>query len=1074
MSDFEGGLPDFRIDAARALIAECNDVRNSNANETVVRQTLIAQLSDVFPSSTRPWWVISHIRGAESQLNTLDQGGRASHYADSLVGMTAIEYKADLRRKQNNREGLRQLRSYAAGLVNDGYRADACRCVLSDGVEWRAFSIVLVCNRKLGQYGVDDVELSTIEQLICAGEEDAKRLIAFLTMYLGREQLQPLTGMGISYRFGLESALGRECVQDITAVIDECTEIDANSAEMVFHVRRQYDSYLGTGRVDLEEGATYARECHLAIVARLICANALARRALHSPSDELDHILDGSYFSAMGLRLVDRDQFDWIFRKPGVLRSVASKVQSELIAYDFWDVSDDDLFGQLLASLADPVTRILLGQACTPVWLSLEMARRLMASLPKNEWPRFVDMCCGSGAMLVATTRLVRRRLADTSLVPKTLPYIEALAAAATGFDINPLAVLLARINWIISNRDVLPLDGSISVSPPIYHADSLFALAPVFAKGHNIDKAGQNIFKLDNITIKPPRFLLEPPARVLFEELLERCRNLGDLLAEDRLTTVSNATAVSAVQQAAEQAEVTLDRHSEEKLAEFCAEFVNALARLEERGRDGVWSYVLGNSYRPVFFEGRFNGILSNPPWLAMSKIGSNPFRPIVERLARQYGLVPGGSSAHHLDMSTVFLAYAIDRYLKADGLVACILPDTVRNGQHHKPFREIATGRHANDKLTFSVDEIWRLDKNTFGNTAAVLMGRKTTAEQIALIRGRRLSQEESEETMFAFRSSGSRTAWCEHEGVVEISNTYSGVAAQGADVMPRRLVFFDVASRGQDRVLVAPILQESDSWQLVSRAKKHSSFVVQSRHLPARFAHPCLLSIHLAPFALADPSRAILPVVRERFGWRPVTREELAIAPRAHDHFRDVVAASDFGSLEAFWEALDMRHKLSNQQWHPRSWLVVYAAGGGIPAAAFARVGEHSAIVDQTLYGFAVTSEDEALYFCGVINSRALRRRVACFVPEGKFGGRHLHTLPQDETPAFDPTDETHSEIVASTRELIRELDACKREPDLAELFGVRIDLNVRRRRLRELIASLPAFPRYDTATHLLYTK
>ena len=1075
MSEFPGNWPECNLDAARALIAACNEVRNANANETVVRQTLIAHLADVFPIATRPWWVVSHIRGAESQLAYTVQGQQRFGAADSVVGLTAIEYKSDLRRRGQYRTGRRQLRRYAAGLLNDGSDADDCRLVLSDSVEWLAFGIERLEAQEIGQYALDDVCLTEVERLTCTRPDDAVNLVAFLARYLGREGTRPLTGSGISANLGIASPLGQECVGGLLQIIAEFRTADPQAADIALRIRREYASYLGTGGNDPDELGTYACECYLAIVARLICANAIASRALPSAEDELDRILDGSYFAAMGLRLVEHDQFDWLLRgQADALRSVASTIQTELIAYDFESAPTEDLFGELLTGLADPETRILLGQACTPMWLALFMAQRLIEMLPEGEPPRFVDMCCGSGAMLVAATQLERERLDREGIAPNSRIYMERLTAAATGFDINPLAVMLARINWVISNREVL--DATIVVSPPVYHADSLFALAPVFAgNGDTNGATSRRSFRLHNVTIFPPTFLLEPTARELFEALLERCRNMAEALAGTQRTTPAPNVVSDAVCEAVAETAYSLNDAGKTCLIDFVAHLVTALARLEMEGRDGIWSFVLGNSYRPAFYAGRFNGLLSNPPWLAMSKIGGNPFRPVIQRLSRRYRLTPTGSSSPHLEMSTVFLARATEWYLEDNGVVACVLPDTVRNGQHHKPFRQLSTCSVSNAHFRFRLEELWRIDKNTFENLAAVVLGRKARPIQMEQIPGRTVSRQQSEETRYTVRSAGNRIAWCssDHGGVAQVSDSYEGVASQGADLMPRRLLFFDVEDQGRNAIVVSPIRADSAHWQLIAKAKKHSQFSIQTTRLPARFAQQCLLSLHLGPFVLAKPSRAILPILRESDYWRPVSDEELGATPRAREHFRAVVQTSDFGSVSEFWAGLDMRGKMSSQRWQPGKWRVVYAAGGEIPTAAYELIRESPSILDQTLYGFSVDTEDEAVYFTGVVNSPVLRERIACFVPQGKFGGRHLHTLPQYETPMYDPRQETHTAVVDATRALMRELsDRSRDDREIVQLFTIVISLETRRRRMRALIESLPAYQQYEDATRRLY--
>ncbi len=1071
MSASPGGLPDFNPDGVRRLIGACNEVRDAGVNEAVVRQTLIAHLSDAFPNTNRPWWVVRHIRGAESYLRYLREGERGSGSADSVVGLTAIEYKPDLRRAAYLQAGQTQLREYAAGLLNQGGNAEKCRLILSDGVEWRAYAVHLLDVLGLGQYGPEHIEIQLLEELECTSTEDATAFVSFLARYLGRDRTRSLTGAAMAADFGLTSTLGRACVSDIERIIDECSLIDAHAAGMASYIRSRYASYVGTGENDEDARTEYARECYLALVSRLICANAIARHALNSSDADIDSILDGSHFSAMGLRVVERDQFAWLFRdQVPALRGVARVVQTDLIAYDFELLPNDDLFGDLLADLADPDTRILLGQACTPMWLARRMARRLIEMLPDGRQPRFVDMCCGSGSMLVVVARLESERLLSAGENPASPRFVEALASAATGFDISPLAVLLARINWVISNRDVLgELDGSNPITPPVYHADSLFALSPVFVE----EGGGRRLrFQLDDITLDAPQFLLEPPSRDLFESLLERCRNVATASVAGGEPTPAPGVVAEVLDGALADAAREVSGEARRSLERFAVDLILALASLEMKGRDGIWSFVLGNSYRPAFYAGQFNGVLSNPPWLAMSKIRQNPFGPIARQFARRYELQPSGSSAPHLDICTVFLAHSVDRYLEEDGVVACVLPDTVRNGQHHKPFREVSAGRSEKAAFRFRIEELWRVEKGTFDNLAVVVFGRKSDPEHIVDIPGSRVSAETAEDAPLVVRTSGHRNAWVDPSPLPEWPHTYQGVALQGADVMPRRLVFFDLSNQARNQVMVRPIARDTDRWNLVRDAKKHAAFRPREGLVPARFAHSCLLSHHVAPFALTEPDRALVPALRHDEGWRLATEAELGVDAGSRDHFSRVVRASDYDSVVGFQAALDLRHKLTRQRWSRGHWLVVYGAGGSIPAAAYMQIDEPPPIVDQTLYGFSTESEDEALYFCGAVNSPALRERIQFFVPEGRYGGRHLHTLPRDATPRYDEANEVHRELVAATQALVGELNGLRGDPEVATLFTTTIGLRVRRNRVRGVLEDLGAFGRYDATARALY--
>jgi hypothetical protein len=290
-----------------------------------------------------------------------------------------------------------------------------------------------------------------------------------------------------------------------------------------------------------------------------------------------------------------------------------------------------------------------------------------------------------------------------------------------------------------------------------------------------------------------------------------------------------------------------------------------------------------------------------------------------------------------------------------------------------------------------------------------------------------------------------------------------------------MPRQLVFFAVQAASRKRVSVHPIEPDGPDWFLISLAKKQQAFRVTERTLTDRFAFPCLLSSHVAPFAIAAPSVAMLPVVREAGRYRLASPSELATAPGVADHFGDILSESDFASLDDFWDrGLNYRSKLEHQVWTSARWLVVYGAGGGIPAAACRKItGKDNLIIDQTLYWASFDSEDEALYTCGVLNSDALIPLISDFIPEGEFGDRHLHTLPLSVLPTYDPAGDSHQRVTAATRALTYELAARRDDdPEIGRLFTTEIEMKKRRRMTRALLHSLDGYAEYASSCDALF--
>ncbi|MHA6889404.1 hypothetical protein [Ralstonia pseudosolanacearum] len=1070
----------------KAFLKEAARLVAQGKAEDVLRHALSAKLPLMFPQ--QPWWIKSHVTGTEALAKFHEDGKKRHGFVDVLVGSTVIEYERDLQALGTFDHGLHQVKQYCAAQLNAGKRADLILGVLSDTVRWHAFLVSgvrdLAAVPGATSYGPEHIELAEIEScdLSAAGSVESKKLGAFLIKHVGREGGRMLAASTLSADLGFDSPFCESHLDPILQFVDHAFASDKTYANLIMKLWMDFVSYLGgesaAGKFDKD---SYVSELYILTLAKLICANVLSGKGLISDDAELQSILGGAFFKGRGLpNLVEYDYFGWLNSTPYVeaLVEVAREIQDDLRAYDFESSPTEDLFGSLMAQLAARSQRLLLGQEWTPSWLAAKLVDRAISALPDGRQPRFVDMCCGSGAVVVETVKRVQARLISDGRVPGDAAALSELSSAIAAFDIDPLAVMLAKVGWVLASKDWLIAGHEAQI--PVYHADSLFASTPVTKV---VSATGEEHRKLllDTEEVDLPQFLIKSSHQALFDALLSRGYEMAMSSASAPKTTLTDHDIAAMVDSVVDDTASALSADERSRSVEFCGKLLHALETLQRAGRNGIWAFVLRNSFRPALVAGRFNGVVTNPPWLALSKIGSNPYRDALKAKAAAYGIKATGSSHLHVEIATIFLLHAIDRYLTPDAVVGCILPDTVLNGSHHEPFRSRGY-LSAPRSVPFSPTEIWKVASHTFKNEAIVLFGLKTQPPAtVVALPGREVARSVESSMVYHFVSSGAKTAWTTTPSTataakVAVTKSTGALFRQGADVMPRGIIFHSVAKNGTAWNL-GPIAVGSPFYFLRSDAHRLKDFSITASGVNDQVIFDVLISKHLTPYDLAGGAKGLLPFKYGAAGWEHRSGPGIAALGSATSTALAKALAAIKESTEGFFETVDTdRKKLTGQSWVGSDWIVFAAAGGKFPCAAYVRGNQipcDKTIIDQTLYWGKVATEDEAIYITGLINSPAVIKVIQAHQPRGAFGERHIHKLAFDRTPSYLPSDAKHAAVVTATKALLAQWTTRKVLPDIKSLLNApEKHLITRRTKMRKALEGLPAWVAYEAATNNLY--
>src|SRR5439155_22853269 len=110
-----------------------------------------------------------------------------------------------------------------------------------------------------------------------------------------------------------------------------------------------------------------------------------------------------------------------------------------------------DLLKNLYHGLIPEAVRHALGEYYTPDWLAEHTLD--LAHYDGNPERTFLDPACGSGTFLLMAIQRTRQWLADRSVewgsVVKKREAVDLIRHHIVGFDLNPLAVIASRTNYL-------------------------------------------------------------------------------------------------------------------------------------------------------------------------------------------------------------------------------------------------------------------------------------------------------------------------------------------------------------------------------------------------------------------------------------------------------------------------------------------------------------------------------------------------------------------------------------------------------------------------------------------------
>jgi hypothetical protein len=416
--------------------------------------------------------------------------------------------------------------------------------------------------------------------------------------------------------------------------------------------------------------------------------SSFALKLAHSSENELKKglidIEDGGVYSRRGItNFLEGDFFRWYIDawsprlKEAVQEIARSLADFEPATTSIFPNVARDLLKKLYQYLVPQEVRHNLGEYYTPDWLAELVLNEIKYDGDPRE--RVLDPACGSGTFLVLAIQ--KAKLYGSNKKSRPTKIAENILSNIWGFDLNPLAVIAARTNYLFALGDLANEISEFEI--PVYIADSVLWPQQVSTQKE------LNFLGGDYIKVKTSIKEFHIPKDWIKDngQLIRRAAPLIGQFVKDGFEFSA------ALKHFKKKGLVS---HQNEKIVE---EFYREIMELEKQNKNGIWARFLKNVFAPMIAE-EFDFVIGNPPWIRWGYL-SKEYREATLPLWKNYGLFSLKGHAARLgggekDFSMLFAYAAADYYLnKTAKLGFLITQEVFKSKGAGEGFRKFKLGK-------------------------------------------------------------------------------------------------------------------------------------------------------------------------------------------------------------------------------------------------------------------------------------------------------------------------------------------------------------------------------------------
>ena len=765
---------------------------------------------------------------------------------------------------------------------------------------------------------------------------------------------------------------------------------------------------------------------------------------------QLSLLEEGAIFREYGIiNLLEGDFFSWYAADDQWSEKIAIKISEVFKVLSKYSdkavlnksASSSDFFKELYQGMIPSAVRHSLGEYYTKKWLAAQVVEEALGFAPKTNW-KGLDPCCGSGTFI---TVMIDKVLEETRYQSKK-EQLHSVLTRVKGIDLNPVAVLTARVNYFINISHLLEEQEELEI--PIYLGDSSYV--PRRKKFDGIECLEYTINTLISpINILVPASMVEDPFKfsktmTSIELYIKALDELGTYNCLANLVSLNELT-------------VSIQRELH-KLSK-------ALIELERRKWDGIWARIITN-YLTTANLGKFDIIVGNPPWIDWKNLPSG-YRDKIKTLCISRKLFSGDKVTGGINLNICALISNVvsENWLSENGILGFLMPETLISQQSYEGFRNmlLSDGSRLYFKkftnwtkaghpfkpvtqkfLTFymtkeivdykkGVDVDWFVLKSykNYDNLETLIL-----EEYFDVYKGIAATCHESK-NFFAYIESRKQL-----NDFMSIAGESQYIGREGIEFYPQEMLIFK-----QSGLPSTPTCTSLKNIQ-IKKPKYHVPQTVEL--LETKYLHPLIKGVDVSPFHI-EISDYIVPFPYDERDTRlPIRLEELVrTAPKLaafyQKHKKLILSQTTYnekiiGKNGEFYKLARVGSYSfaenyvvfrDNTKWGAAVISSIDTTWGGKKRPLFQN---HAVSICEDIYGNYITL-DEAHFICGIMNTPVAFQYVI-----NSSDSRSFPIRPRIYIPKYDENNPTHKNIAKLSKKAHQNYDNEK------EIINITKKLNI----------------------------